>query len=73
LESEITGKAEFGSALSYWMNMTEVAAPIAAAMSKADKTVKTAIRKEVFEQLKKDTEDEKVKLNYASLIIYGEK
>jgi ubiquinone/menaquinone biosynthesis C-methylase UbiE len=73
LESEITGKAEFGSALSYWMNMTEVAAPIAAAMSNADKALKTAIRKEVFEQLKKDTEDEKVKLDYASLIIYGEK
>jgi ubiquinone/menaquinone biosynthesis C-methylase UbiE len=72
-ESEITGKAEFGSALSYWMNMTEVAAPIVATMSKADKATKVAIRKEVFEQLQKNTEDEKVKLDYASLIIYGEK
>ena len=72
-ESEITGKAEFGSGLSYWTNMTEVGAPIVAAMSKADKATKATIRKEVFEQLEKNTEDEKVKLDYASLIIYGEK
>ena len=72
-ESEITGKAEFGSALSYWMNMTEVGAPIVAALSKADKATKATIRKEVFEQLEKNTEDENVKLDYASLIIYGEK
>ena len=53
--------------------MTEVGAPIVAAMSKADKATKATIRKEVFEQLEKNTEDENVKLDYASLIIYGEK
>ncbi len=72
-ESEINGKATFNSAEAYWTNMTEVGAPIVAALSKADEATKTVIRNEVFDLLKQHTENGEVKLDYSSLVICGEK
>jgi ubiquinone/menaquinone biosynthesis C-methylase UbiE len=51
-EKEVTSKLRSGSVDRYWEMMTEVGAPIVAALSQADDTTKEKIRKEVFEQVK---------------------
>ncbi len=51
-EKEVGSKLRSGSVDRYWEMMTEVGAPIVAALSKADDTTKEKIKKEVFEQVK---------------------
>ncbi|MEO6611875.1 MAG: class I SAM-dependent methyltransferase [Chitinophagaceae bacterium] len=50
-EKEVTSKLRSGSVERYWEMMTEVGAPIVAALSKADAAMKEKIKKEVFEQV----------------------
>jgi ribosome-binding factor A len=45
---EVTGKLNCKTADVYWNVMNDVAAPVVAALSKADDKVKEKIRKEVF-------------------------
>ena len=72
-------ETEEGSILSagtnqrYWNFMTEVVAPVVAALSKADKAMKEKIRSEVFELLDQKFADRKLAIDSSALVIYGEK
>jgi ubiquinone/menaquinone biosynthesis C-methylase UbiE len=49
--TEVTSQLSSGSAEQYWNMMTEVGAPIVAALSKADDALRAKIKKEVIEQV----------------------
>ncbi|WP_333599914.1 class I SAM-dependent methyltransferase [Flavobacterium sp.] len=70
---EITGKLNSKTADNYWNLMTEVAAPIVAALSKADDAMKAKIKKEVFEAIHQKYPDGNVQIDSSALVIYGEK
>ncbi len=72
-EKEIAGTVDYGSIDFFWTFMNEVAAPVVAAMSKCDESVKATIKKEVFDLVKQKNPDGKALLDFASVVIYGEK
>lgn len=72
-EKEITGKLNAGSKERYWSFINEVAAPVVAAMSKADDTMKEKIKKEVFQLLDQQYPDQKAAIDYGALVVYAEK
>jgi ubiquinone/menaquinone biosynthesis C-methylase UbiE len=51
-EKETLSKLNSGTVETYWNMMTEIGAPIVAALSKADEALREKIRKEVFELVK---------------------
>jgi ubiquinone/menaquinone biosynthesis C-methylase UbiE len=73
LESEVDGKLKTGTADVYWDMMTEIAAPVVAAMSKADDATRAKIKQEVFDLLNQKFPDGSVNFDTSALIIYGEK
>jgi len=72
-EEEINGKLKFDSANTFWGFHTEVAAPVVAALSKADQPMRDKIKKEVFETIDQKYPDGNIEMDYSSIIIYGEK
>jgi hypothetical protein len=72
-EREVSGKLNAGSRETYWNFMTEVVAPVVAALSNAGNAVKEKIRGEVFESILQKYPDGKVAINSNALLIYGEK
>jgi ubiquinone/menaquinone biosynthesis C-methylase UbiE len=72
-EKEIGGKMECGDNNTYWNFMNEVAAPVVAAMSKADDEMKEKIKKEVFEVIDQKYPDKKAAIDWGAVIVYGEK
>jgi ubiquinone/menaquinone biosynthesis C-methylase UbiE len=72
-ETEVTGKMNIGSAEAYWSFMTEVVAPVVAALGKADDAMKLKIRDEVFKSINQKFPDGKVAVDSHALVIYGEK
>ncbi len=50
-ETEISSKLRSGTVEKYWNMITEVGAPIVAALAKADDALREKIKNEVFEQL----------------------
>jgi len=72
-QTEVTGKLNSKTTEEYWNLMTEVAAPIVAALSKADDTMKAKIKAEVFEAVNKKYPDGNVQIDSSALVIYGEK
>jgi ubiquinone/menaquinone biosynthesis C-methylase UbiE len=72
-ETEVSAKLETGSTETYWSFMTEVVAPVVAALSNADTTTKEKIRHEVFESVNQRYPDTKVAIDGNALVIYGEK
>lgn len=72
-EKEISGKLRVGTADVYWNVMTEVGAPIVAALSKADEAMKAKIKKEVLEIMNQKYPEGKVEIDSSALVIYGEK
>ena len=72
-EQPISGQINYGSPEKYWENMTEVAAPVVNAMSRADDATKARIEKEVFAQLRPLTRAGALPLDYAAIVLYGEK
>ena len=70
---EVTGKLNCRTADVYWNVMNDVAAPVVAALSKADDKVKEKIRKEVFQAVQTKFDDGNVIIDSSALIIYGEK
>ena len=72
-ESEIACELNCGTAEIYWQMMTEIAAPVVAALSKADDSMKDKIKGEVYELINKEFPDGNVLLDGNSLLIYGEK
>ena len=53
--------------------MTEIGAPIVAALSKADEAMKEKIKKEVYQAVNQKYPDGKVIIDSSALVIYGEK
>ncbi|MBX7045247.1 MAG: class I SAM-dependent methyltransferase [Ignavibacteria bacterium] len=71
--SEVTGKLNCGDADTYWTMMTELAAPVVAALSGADDSTKEKIKYEVFETVNKKFPDGSIVIDSGSLVICGEK
>lgn len=72
-QSEIIGKLKSGSIDTYWNMMTEIGAPIVAALSKADDNMQMKIKKEVYKLLSDKFPDGNVQIDCSSWIIYGVK
>jgi ubiquinone/menaquinone biosynthesis C-methylase UbiE len=73
LEQEITGQLTCGSNENYWNFMNEVAAPVVAALSKADAAAREKIKQQVFELVEQKYPDKKAALDYGALVVSGEK
>lgn len=71
--TEVEGKFDTGTAEVYWNMMTEVGAPIVAALSKADDELQAKIKNEFFQLLNERFPDDKVVFETSALIFYGEK
>lgn len=72
-QKEISGKLNSRTTDVYWNMMTEVAAPVVAALSKADDAVKAKIKGEVYQALNHKYPDGNILIDSSALIIYGEK
>jgi ubiquinone/menaquinone biosynthesis C-methylase UbiE len=72
-EKEILGALKSGNAESYWSFMNDVAAPVVAAMSKADEATKEKVRKEVFEAVNSRLAEKDGAIAYGALVVSGEK
>ncbi|TBX69906.1 methyltransferase domain-containing protein [Flavobacterium silvisoli] len=72
-QTEVTGKLNSQTADNYWTMMTEVAAPIVAALSKADEAMKAKIKTEVYEALQQQYPDGKVCIDSSAWVIFAEK
>lgn len=72
-ETEVWGKLNPGNRKIYWNFMTEVVAPVVAALSNADCEMKVNIRSEVFNWIKQKYPNGALTIDSNSFIIYGEK
>ena len=72
-QREVIGKLKSNTTDVYWNLMTEVGAPIVAALSKADEPMKEKIRSEVYQVVNKKYPDGNVQIDSSALVIYGEK
>jgi ubiquinone/menaquinone biosynthesis C-methylase UbiE len=72
-ESEVQGKLNTGRPEVYWNFMTDVVAPVVAALNKADDKMKAKIKEEVFESIYQKFPDGKLAFDYNALVVYGEK
>jgi ubiquinone/menaquinone biosynthesis C-methylase UbiE len=72
-EREVSGKLNSGNTEDYWNFMTEVVAPVVAALSTADEAMKARIKNEVFESVNQKYPDGNVAIDSSALVIYGEK
>ena len=71
-EKEISTKLNSGNVDTYWNMMTEVAAPVVAALSKADDAMHQKIKKEVFEMVSQKYPGN-VAVDACAIVISGEK
>jgi ubiquinone/menaquinone biosynthesis C-methylase UbiE len=72
-ESEVAGKLNIGNKKTYWNFMTEVAAPVVAALSNADCDMLVNVRREVFDSIKQKYPEGELSLDSNAFVIYGEK
>jgi hypothetical protein len=72
-EQYISGQLDFGSPERYWENMTDVAAPVVNALSRADAATRDRIEKEVFDRLRPGCTPGALLLDYTAIVLYGEK
>lgn len=72
-QKEIPGKLNTVTTENYWNMMTEVGAPIVAALSKADEETKANIKQEVHRKLNQKYGDGNVAIDASALVVYGEK
>lgn len=72
-EKEVPGKLPCGTAEVYWNLMTEVGAPIVAALSKADDEMKQRIRTEVIRKVKEKYPGSNIAIDCNALVISGVK
>ncbi len=71
-EKEVPSKLNSGTVETYWNMITEVGAPVVAALSKADDAMQQKIRKEVFELVRNKYPDV-VAIDASALVISAEK
>lgn len=72
-QREVAGRFQFGTTDIYWTMMTEVGAPIVAALSKADDAMKKKIKTEVYQAVDQQYPDGNVAIDSSALVIYGGK
>lgn len=72
-QKEITGQLNCQTTDAYWNMMTEVGAPIVAALSKADEAMKEKIKGEVYLTVNERYPDGNIMIDSSALVIYGEK
>jgi ubiquinone/menaquinone biosynthesis C-methylase UbiE len=72
-EKDIDLKLNARSTETYWSFMTEVVAPVVAALSKADDAGKERIRKDVFESVEEKFPLGRVAIDASALVISGQK
>jgi len=72
-ETEVGGKLKPGNRKIYWNFMTEVVAPVVAALNNADCEMKVKVRSEVFSLIKQKYPDGALTLDSNAYVIYGEK
>ncbi|MCX2450111.1 methyltransferase domain-containing protein [Pedobacter sp. PLR] len=72
-EVEIAGKMNCRTADVYWNIMNDVAAPVVAALSKADETTRAKIKAEVYDSLKEKYPDGNVVIDSSAIVIYADK
>ncbi|WP_281225851.1 class I SAM-dependent methyltransferase [Flavobacterium aquiphilum] len=70
---EVTGKLNCKTTDVYWSLMNEVAAPVVAALSKADEALKQKIKTEVYSLVNERYPEGAVAIDSSALVIYGEK
>ncbi|QKJ63463.1 class I SAM-dependent methyltransferase [Flavobacterium sp. M31R6] len=72
-ENEVTGKLNSKTTDVYWSMMNDVAAPVVAALSKADNSMRQKIKEEVYSLINQKYPDNNVIIDSSALVIYGEK
>jgi ubiquinone/menaquinone biosynthesis C-methylase UbiE len=70
---EVPGKLPCGTADVYWNLMTEIAAPVVAALDKADDPTKLKIKNEVLNKINEKYPSGNVAIDSNAIVIYGEK
>ncbi len=70
---EVSGKLNAQTTDVYWNMMTEVGAPIVAALSNADEATKEKIKREVYQLVNEKFPDGNVAIDSSAIVIYGEK
>ena len=70
---EVAGKMNCKTTDVYWNMMTEIGAPIVAALSKADDAMKEKIKKEVFQTVNQKYPSGNISIESSALVVYGEK
>lgn len=68
-QSEVPGTMHYGSVDTYWQMMTEMAAPIATALSNADAPTQAKIKAELFDALQTSYPHGNVALSSSALVI----
>ena len=70
---EVPGKLDCKTSDIYWKVMTEVAAPVVAALSNADDALKERIRNEVSQAVNQRYPGGNIQVESSALVVYGEK
>jgi ubiquinone/menaquinone biosynthesis C-methylase UbiE len=72
-QREVAGKLNCKTADVYWNMMTEIGAPIVAALNKADEAMREKIKREVYQAVNQKYPEGDVMIDSSALVIYGEK
>lgn len=72
-ENEVTGKLNCLTTDIYWNSMNDIAAPVVAALSKANEETKEKIKAEVYSLVNQKYLNKPVIIDSSALVIYGEK
>jgi len=72
-ENEVTGKLNCQTTDVYWNSMNDIAAPVVAALSKANEEIKEKIKIEVYSLVNQKYLNKSVVIDSSALVIYGEK
>ena len=72
-ETEVMGKLNIENRKVYWNFMTEVVAPVVAALKNADCELKVDIRREVFQAIKQKYPTGELAIDSNAFVVFGEK
>lgn len=72
-QKEVVSQLNSKTADTYWSMMTEVAAPVAAGLGKADEITREKIKREVYQALDQQYPDGNIVIDASALVISGEK
>lgn len=72
-EKEIAGKMNCGTTDTYWNLMNDIAAPVVAALSKADQAMKDKIKAEVYAAINQKYPDGNVIIDSSAIVVYAQK